>query len=1415
MSSLQLDPSKVEELKKLIDSHLQRNNIYGQIRQIIQMSSDLQSTDTTDNDATTPEFDGQRSKTDPLSEDVVLQTLREKGIISSVLSSFRSSAALANVLRDETNEENENASSQQVAAVIPSTSLLTPSFTAPVNPSPSQRYLHIKILCGDSVFCHSGEEPTHFQLHLHFGRQRFSSRKITKSSESPTFNESFMVALPPSKNQTPTEAFNALLRLPVPLHLSLTESNPVRPNSPRLVGSTLLEWRNALSRTEVPYTKTAKLYNAELGKQNSERSTGNLQIHMDIVPSIAHPVAKKLAPHLGILGGKENNNNQGTSSGKVSISTLDASLVLSEALRKLRRDVENALQGQRALQTKRTRLFFDYSSAWWEEYLAIDPANLGRRFVKIMAEDEHGVHRLVTSFVQPLKGGDYIGRQLRSPRHAARFVSLLAQRRSLLIGNADGGDGDNSRPGSSGVGGIWWSLFAILTLGQASQADRANLLCSLLLGFGLDAYVVGGTQARAKRSTSILSASSTASRIDVGEIEHYWVMTRQKRVGHSKDIRFWEPSTGQVISLNDFDEDQQLAKSTRPFVTASSTSGGDHGGQCLQVPRPVPLLPNQWFLHGGRKLHAEERIESILRENITDYREQLRAYETGASSNTGTASAVQTGWDKQLAFALQSSLEAYEVERLTGLRNAFNGEFREIIKAYVPKGFTFKGWPLCIPLSCPSSGADGVQAITANVVETAAKRVFNILQATSGNAKQNPSSSVAILNTRGADVKFAVKCQIFTYAEGINSLTVPTVNTSSSQTSQPSPTSCILCCRGEATTVLETLHGSFVNISNILAHEETGHNVSFDRDKRVRRWCRKKSIPFLEKTQTGVTRGLKNRNHFTKYFNQYMNRPQYPTPTAEQLQQYLLSPSNLSIQRGTKMNGITLHCGILPPLLAGVHPGHHGDRPDRQLGGEWQALRYFREFMETRGQGYSKGISSPSSSWTSCSRLSPYFTWGHISLRRVLHRLKKRQEEERQKKKERQKQKNKERLTRKAVTETNTEIHEKTALGLGKTKRQEVSGGRESKKAKKRSKKVTDPDDWWLRSLAAFGSRLRWRSHFIQKFESECSMEHHAQCRAYDDLRCGLGEFDEEKYTRWATGRTGFPMVDACMRCLIRHGWLNFRMRAMLCSFAAYNLWLDWRKIAPHLARCFLDYEPGIHYPQLQMQSGVTGINAMRVYSVTKQAIDQDKYGVFIRKYVPELRQVPTKYIHAPYTMPRELRERLCPDYPDPIVDEKESAKVAKLKVMEIRRKKDTKREAKQVYLKHGSRRRGREKEAASAAQWNKQEHDKITNGSVKRRKRDDKKTSCLVTQENSQGEKKKSTMKQKTLFSFSGVATKVSSGKQTEDKTWTCPACTYINRRRNALVCEMCRTKKGGTTGKLSQMGEDDDAEVEVEMSL
>jgi deoxyribodipyrimidine photolyase len=73
------------------------------------------------------------------------------------------------------------------------------------------------------------------------------------------------------------------------------------------------------------------------------------------------------------------------------------------------------------------------------------------------------------------------------------------------------------------------------------------------------------------------------------------------------------------------------------------------------------------------------------------------------------------------------------------------------------------------------------------------------------------------------------------------------------------------------------------------------------------------------------------------------------------------------------------------------------------------------------------------------------------------------------------------------------------------------------------------------------------------------------------------------------------------MRNLIWDGWITFCMCAMLVSFASYQIWLDWRITGNYLARLFTDFRPRFHYSQLQMQSGDTGINAMRVYNIIKQ----------------------------------------------------------------------------------------------------------------------------------------------------------------------------------------------------------------------
>jgi deoxyribodipyrimidine photo-lyase len=212
--------------------------------------------------------------------------------------------------------------------------------------------------------------------------------------------------------------------------------------------------------------------------------------------------------------------------------------------------------------------------------------------------------------------------------------------------------------------------------------------------------------------------------------------------------------------------------------------------------------------------------------------------------------------------------------------------------------------------------------------------------------------------------------------------------------------------------------------------------------------------------------------------------------------------------------------------------------------------------------------------------------------------------------------------------------------------------------------------------LYSFKKRLHWHCHFIQKLDTQPSLQHHSMHPDCDTLRT---ETDKELIEKWITGNTGFPFVDACMLYLQKHGWINFRMRAMLMSFASYNLWQPWQKTSPLLASTFTDYEPGIHICQVQMQSGVTGINLPRIYSVIKQSLDQDPDASWIKEQLPDLRNVDIERVHN-----AELGEL----YKERIVDIKSSAKKARELIWQIRGNAQFKTKAKAVYQLHGSRKR-------------------------------------------------------------------------------------------------------------------------------
>jgi len=298
-----------------------------------------------------------------------------------------------------------------------------------------------------------------------------------------------------------------------------------------------------------------------------------------------------------------------------------------------------------------------------------------------------------------------------------------------------------------------------------------------------------------------------------------------------------------------------------------------------------------------------------------------------------------------------------------------------------------------------------------------------------------------------------------------------------------------------------------------------------------------------------------------------------------------------------------------------------------QSGTRQAALDLLDSFLNGRGADYRRGMSSPLSGERCCSRLSVPLATGAISVREVLQRLY---------------------GARRALADTPTSL---------------------------RPVPVTAVD-----SLIA---RLHWRGHFTQKLESEPDLEIRAFHPVHQAARRPTAP-DDPALQAWARGHTGIPFIDACMRSLIATGWLNFRMRAMVQSFASYHLGLDWRASGERLARLFTDYEPGIHWPQVQMQSGQTGINTPRIYNPVKQGRDQDLDGVFTRRWIPELADVPLDLLHTPW-LAMEADHR---GYPAPIVDPIVAARDAKDRLTALRRTPGYGAAARRVFQKHGSRKR-------------------------------------------------------------------------------------------------------------------------------
>lgn len=229
------------------------------------------------------------------------------------------------------------------------------------------------------------------------------------------------------------------------------------------------------------------------------------------------------------------------------------------------------------------------------------------------------------------------------------------------------------------------------------------------------------------------------------------------------------------------------------------------------------------------------------------------------------------------------------------------------------------------------------------------------------------------------------------------------------------------------------------------------------------------------------------------------------------------------------------------------------------------------------------------------------------------------------------------------------------------------------------------------KDLTAFMSRLRWQAHFIQKFEMEHTMEASSINKGFHKLKKGISKTYQNA---WKAGMTGYPLIDACMRCLSHTGYLNFRMRALVVSFFTHNLWQPWQEATTHLSQLFLDFEPGIHFPQLQMQAGETGINMLRIYNPIKNSLEHDPDAQFIKKWVPELKNLEIPFAHQPFIMTKLEQEfynfKLGKDYPAPIVNLESSRKNASDILWQLRKHPLVIEEGKRILKKHTIKRRSK-----------------------------------------------------------------------------------------------------------------------------
>ncbi len=390
---------------------------------------------------------------------------------------------------------------------------------------------------------------------------------------------------------------------------------------------------------------------------------------------------------------------------------------------------------------------------------------------------------------------------------------------------------------------------------------------------------------------------------------------------------------------------------------------------------------------------------------------------------------------------------------------------------------------------------------------------------------------------------------------------------------------------GPALDVLRTLHETY-GLAAIHVSEDAGLEWTAQRDAEVRRFCLQAGIAYRAYARHGLPPAEDARAARIERWEKVMHAPRLKAP--EKLKACLVPTDSFPSAHELGLTAM--------------------ETPGRQLGGRKAGVEALKTFLTGRGRDYRRAMSSPLTAADTCSRLSPHFAFGTVSLREAFQ------------------------------------------AGV-----------------KARAACLVDGDSTYAASIESFLNRLRWHGDFVQRAAEQAGRS------ATPIVSRPVAAPGDPRLAAWIEGRTGFPFIDACMRSLRETGWLNFRARAMLLGFATHHLWLDEKAPAEKLAALFTDFEPAIHFAQVEMQSASTDMDVPRVYNPVKQSLDQDADGVFIREWVPELVGLDAPHIHAPWDAPKAELARagiiFGQSYPMRIVDHIAAAREAREKLFTPRRR--------------------------------------------------------------------------------------------------------------------------------------------------